>query len=67
MSLRAYEQAAQRTESPRDLEYRLFGQVTRSLMEAAPLDNTQNRRAHGGVGLEPAHVVDLRCGLPSVG
>jgi flagellar protein FlaF len=41
MSLRAYEQAAQRAESPRDLEYRLFGQVTRSLMEAAEMDHTQ--------------------------
>ncbi len=41
MSLRAYEQAAQRVESPRDLEYRLFGVVTRSLMEAALLDHTQ--------------------------
>jgi flagellar biosynthesis activator protein FlaF len=33
MSLRAYQQAAQRTESPRDVEYRLFAQVTRALME----------------------------------
>ena len=41
MSLRAYEQAAQRAESPRDLEYRLFGQVTRALMEASQLDHTQ--------------------------
>jgi flagellar protein FlaF len=41
MSLRAYEQAAQRAESPRDMEYRLFGQVTRGLMEAAKLDRTQ--------------------------
>jgi flagellar protein FlaF len=41
MSLRAYEQAAQRVESPRDMEYRLFGVVTRSLMEAATMDNTQ--------------------------
>jgi flagellar protein FlaF len=41
MSLRAYEQAAQRVESPRDLEYRLFGVVTRSLIEAAAMDQTQ--------------------------
>ena len=33
MSLRAYQQAAQRAESPRDAEFRLFGQVTRSLMD----------------------------------
>ena len=33
MSLRAYQQAAQRAETPRDAEYRLFGQVTRALMD----------------------------------
>ncbi len=35
MSLRAYQQTAARAESPRETEYRLFGQVTRALMEAA--------------------------------
>ena len=35
MSLQAYKSAAQRAEDPRQLEYRLFGQVTRALMEAA--------------------------------
>ena len=34
MSLRAYQQAAQRSETPRDVEYRLFGEVTRALMDA---------------------------------
>ncbi|RAK68527.1 flagellar biosynthesis regulator FlaF [Phenylobacterium kunshanense] len=38
MSLQAYQQAATRAESPRDLEYRLFAQVTRALMEAQKLD-----------------------------
>lgn len=38
MGLQAYQQAAQRTESPRSIEYRLFGQVTRALMEAAEAD-----------------------------
>jgi len=33
MSLRAYQQAAQRAETPRDAEYRLFAQVTRALIE----------------------------------
>ena len=33
MSLRAYQQVAQRAETPRDAEYRLFAQVTRALME----------------------------------
>ena len=35
MGLQAYQQAAARTENPRDAEYRLFGQVTRALLEAA--------------------------------
>ena len=35
MSLRAYQQAAQRSESPRDAELRLFGEVTRALVNAA--------------------------------
>jgi flagellar biosynthesis activator protein FlaF len=41
MSLQAYQQAATRAESPRDLEYRLFAQVTRALMEAAQLDRSE--------------------------
>ncbi len=36
--LQAYKQAATRTESPREMEYRLFGQVTRALMHAASVD-----------------------------
>jgi flagellar protein FlaF len=38
MSVQAYQKVAQRAEAPRDLEYRLFGEVTRALMEAATLD-----------------------------
>ena len=41
MSLQAYQQAATRAENPRDLEYRLFAQVTRALMDAAALDKTE--------------------------
>lgn len=37
MGLQAYQRAAARTENPRDAEYRLFGQVTRALLEAAEL------------------------------
>lgn len=37
MSLRAYQQASQRAETPREMEYRLFAQVTRALLEAAEL------------------------------
>jgi flagellar protein FlaF len=38
MSLQAYQQTATRAESPRELEYRLFAQVTLALMEAAKAD-----------------------------
>jgi flagellar protein FlaF len=38
MSVQAYQQAAARSESPREIEYRLFGQVTRALIAAAELD-----------------------------
>lgn len=37
MSLRAYQQASQRAETPREVEYRLFGTVTRALIDAAEL------------------------------
>ena len=37
MSLHAYQQANARAESPREMEYRLFGQVTRALMDAVAL------------------------------
>jgi flagellar protein FlaF len=38
MGLQAYQQTAQRTETPRALEYRLFGQVTRALIAASHAD-----------------------------
>jgi flagellar biosynthesis activator protein FlaF len=41
MSLRAYQQAAARAEAPRELEYRLFGQVTRALIAASQLDASE--------------------------
>ena len=40
MSLKAYQSAAQQAENPRSLEYRLFAEVTRSLMAASQLDAT---------------------------
>lgn len=45
MSLQAYQNVARRAEQPRQTEYRLFGDVTRSLMEAAaaPSDDIQTR------------------------
>lgn len=41
MSVQAYQQAAARAESPRDIEYRLFGQVTRALMAASEAEVTE--------------------------
>lgn len=40
MSLQAYNTAAARAENPRELEYRLFGQVTRALMHASTVDRS---------------------------
>lgn len=40
MSLQAYKTAATRAESPREMEYRLFGQVTRALLVASQADPT---------------------------
>lgn len=41
MSLQAYKTASTRAETPRQAEYRLFGQVTRALMHASTLDKSQ--------------------------
>lgn len=41
MSLKAYQTTASLTENPRATEYRLFGQVTRALMEAEKLDKSE--------------------------
>jgi flagellar protein FlaF len=38
MSLQAYQRAAEQAEGPKQTEYRLFGLVTRALMEAAEAD-----------------------------
>jgi len=38
MSLQAYKTAATRAENPREMEYRLFGQVTRALIHASTVD-----------------------------
>lgn len=43
MSLRAYQQAAARSEGPRETEYRIFGQVTRALIDAAQSDDPATR------------------------
>ncbi len=45
MSLKAYQKAAERAESPRQTEYRLFGEVTRSLIEAASVEDLRVRAA----------------------
>ncbi len=41
MGLQAYQKAAARAENPKEAEYRLFGQVTRALMDAKQLPDTQ--------------------------
>lgn len=45
MSLQAYHRVSQQAEGPRQTEYRLFGQVTRALIEASqiPEDDFQGR------------------------
>lgn len=65
MSLQAYQQAATRAESPREMEYRLFAQVTRALLEAAALDPSEvarradaldwNRRVWATLGADCSH------------
>ena len=40
MSLKAYQNAAQQAENPRSIEYRLFAEVTRALMNASRLEVT---------------------------
>lgn len=44
MSLKAYQTTASLSENPRDTEYRLFGQVTKALMEAEKLDKSEISR-----------------------
>lgn len=41
--LQAYKQATTRSESPREMEYRLFGEVTRALMRAATVDPSDTK------------------------
>lgn len=46
MSIQAYQAAAQKTETPRQTEYRTFAMVTRGLIDAAALPATEfGRRA----------------------
>jgi flagellar biosynthesis activator protein FlaF len=40
MSVAAYQTAQRRVETPREIEYRLFGQVTHALLEAQKLPTT---------------------------
>jgi flagellar biosynthesis activator protein FlaF len=43
MSFKAYQTTAARAENPRETEYRLFGQVTRALMDAEKMDKSMIR------------------------
>lgn len=44
MSYRAYQTASARVENPRETEYRLFGQVTRALIDARDCAPTEIRK-----------------------
>lgn len=41
MSIKAYQQTARRTENPREVEYRLFAQVTSALVDAQQLSRSE--------------------------
>ena len=43
MSLQAYQRAAEQAEGPQQTEYRLFGLVTRALMEAAAAQDSDHK------------------------
>jgi flagellar protein FlaF len=43
MSLQAYQRTQKTTENPRDTEYRLFGQVTRALIDARDASRQDKR------------------------
>ena len=43
MSLQAYQRAAEQAEGPKQTEFRLFGVVTRALMDAAQTDASDHR------------------------
>src|SRR5579872_7162349 len=43
MSLQAYQRASEQAEAPKQTEYRLFGLVTRALMDAAAKDESDAR------------------------
>lgn len=49
MSLQAYQRTAQASENPRQLEYRLFGQVTLALIEASKADPTDLQTRIGAI------------------
>ena len=65
MSIKAYQQTARRTENPRDIEYRLFAQVTSALSAAQSADKTDiaqkidaldwNRRVWSGLAMDCAN------------
>jgi flagellar protein FlaF len=44
MSFQAYQKAANKTSNPRDVEYRLFAQVTHALSEAKTLEKHEFRK-----------------------
>jgi len=69
MSLQAYQKAAQRSEDPRQTEYRLFGQVTRALMDADHLDKSEIARRMDALDWNRRlwSVLGTDCALPGNG
>ncbi|UDF04647.1 flagellar biosynthesis regulator FlaF [Asticcacaulis sp. AND118] len=69
MSLQAYQKTAQRSEDPRQTEYRLFGQVTRALMEADQLDKSEVARRMDALDWNRRlwSVLGTDCALPGNG
>ena len=66
MSLQAYQKTQRQSESPRDAEYRLFGQVTHALIEADK-GRSDFEEADRRARLESASVVDARGRLLDLG
>lgn len=81
MSIQAYQKTANRTADPRDVEFRLFAEVTRDLMEAQKADKfafgtvmaalDKNRRVWNAMAMDcaqPGNSLpdDLRAGIISL-
>ena len=72
MSLQAYQKAATWAESPRQMEYRLFAQVTLALMEAAIILATIGQRykftlaPDAEIDIKPQITLLPKYGMPAI-